>query len=201
MSLPQIMVAPNGARLGKSDHPALPVTIPEIIACAVSFQAAGSGGIHAHVRDADGQPVLDAGLYRELLREMARAAPDFFTQITTEAVGRYSPADQRRLVAEVQPRVVSISLAEMTAEPDVATVRRFYHATHEAGIALQHILYSAAEVDLLAELIAKGIIPAANLHVLGRHAPGQQSSPADLVAPLARHQALIRQGAGADCRP
>ena len=196
------MVAPNGARLGKSDHPALPITIPEITACALACQAAGAGGIHAHVRDAEGAHVLDAGLYRELLTELTQAAPGLFTQITTEAVGRYSPADQRRLVADVQPRAVSVALAEMTADPDTATLRRFYHATAEAGIALQHILYSAADVDDLANLIGQGIIPAGPLqilHVLGRHAPGQRSSPADLDAPLARHRARVPQADWAIC--
>ena len=32
--LPSLMVAPNGARRSKSDHPALPVTLPEIVATA-----------------------------------------------------------------------------------------------------------------------------------------------------------------------
>ena len=64
MALPKIMVAPNGARLGKADHPALPVTIAEIVACAAACWHAGAGGIHAHVRDADlvitGEGFLDA---------------------------------------------------------------------------------------------------------------------------------------------
>lgn len=30
--LPRLMVAPNGARLTKADHPQLPITIPEIVA-------------------------------------------------------------------------------------------------------------------------------------------------------------------------
>jgi len=200
--LPQIMVAPNGARLGKSDHPALPVTIPEITACALACQGAGAAGIHAHVRDADGQHALDAGLYRELLTELAQATPGFFVQITTEAVGRYSPADQRRLVAQVQPRAVSVALAEMTTDPDTATLRRFYHDTAEAGVALQHILYSTADIDHLANLIAQGVIPDGPvqiLHVLGRHTPGQHSTPTDLGAPLARHRARIPQADWAVC--
>ena len=97
MSLPCVMVAPNGARRGKADHPALPVTIPEIVACAVDCQAAGADGIHAHVRDAEGAHVLDAGLYAELIAALAQATPGLAVQITTEAVGRYSAAAQRAL--------------------------------------------------------------------------------------------------------
>lgn len=192
MSLPLIMVAPNGARRGKADHPALPVTIPDIVACAAECFAAGAGGIHAHVRDAEGAHVLDAGLYAELLAELARTVPGMAVQITTEAVGRYTPAEQRALVARLRPPSVSIALREITAEPDEPVTRRFFHDCHEAGVRVQHILYDADEVDLLARLIGEGAIPAGDLqllHVLGRYSAGQVSQPADLDAPLARQRA------------
>lgn len=70
--LPRLMVAPTGARRGKADHPALPVSIPEIVATAVACFAAGARAIHAHVRDAGGLHSLDPGLYRELLAELHR---------------------------------------------------------------------------------------------------------------------------------
>ncbi|MFC0339887.1 3-keto-5-aminohexanoate cleavage protein [Paracoccus niistensis] len=193
MSLPRIMVAPNGARRGKADHPALPVTIPEIVACAAECFAAGADGIHAHVRDGQGQHVLDAGLYRELIAEMSRAVPGMAVQITTEAVGRYSPAEQRALVAAVQPAMVSVALREIMSESDLHLTRAFFHGCAEAGIAVQHILYAPEEVDWLAALQADGIIPTGQLqliHVLGRYTAGQTSAPADLDAPLARQRAL-----------
>ncbi len=192
MSLPRIMVAPNGARRGKADHPALPVTIPEIVACAAECYAAGAGGIHAHVRDAEGAHVLDAGLYAELMAELARAVPGMAVQITTEAVGRYSPSEQRALVARLRPASVSVALREITAEPDARLTRSFFHDCAAQGLAVQHILYTAEEVDLLAALVADGTIPEGPLqilHVLGRYAAGQTSSPADLAAPLARQRA------------
>ncbi|MCW3780655.1 3-keto-5-aminohexanoate cleavage protein [Defluviimonas salinarum] len=192
MTLPRIMVAPNGARLTKTDHPALPMTIPEITATARACQAAGAGGLHAHVRDAEGAHVLDAGLYAELLAELAREAPGLYVQITTEAVGRYSPAEQRALVETLRPAAVSIALREITAEEDGRITARFFAACAEAGTEVQHILYDAADTEHLARLVAKGTIPAANLavlHVLGRYTAGQVSSPADLDPPLAAQEA------------
>lgn len=192
MTLPAIMVAPNGARRGKADHPALPVTIPEIVACAVECFAAGAGAIHAHVRDAEGQHILEAGLYAELIAELARAVPKMAVQITTEAVGRYSPAQQRALVAQLRPAMVSVALREITQEPDVRLTRAFFHDCAAQGTAVQHILYAADDVDRLAALIADGTVPKGPLqvlHVLGRYTEGQISSPADLAAPLARQRA------------
>lgn len=196
--LPRIMVAPNGARRTKADHPALPVTIPEIVACAVACHMAGADGLHAHVRDAEGAHVLDAALYAELLAELARVVPAMQVQVTTEAVGRYSPAEQRTLVETLRPPAVSIALREITAEPDERITACFFAFCAEAGIAVQHILYDAGEVDRLAAHVAAGTIPAAGLqliHVLGRYTPGQVSTVADLDAPLAR---LAATGLAAD---
>lgn len=185
------MVAPNGARRTRADHPALPVTIPEIVATAKACFSAGAGGIHAHVRDADQRHVLDAGLYRELVSELALAVPGMLVQITTEAVGRYTPAEQRAVVKAVEPRAVSVALREMLADGDMAAARTFYHWAHEAGIAVQHILYSAEEFGELAGHVEEGIIPGHDsqvLFVLGRYALDQESDPHDLDPFLAAMQ-------------
>jgi uncharacterized protein (DUF849 family) len=195
--LPDVMVAPNGARRGKVDHPALPVTIPELVATARACHAAGAGAIHAHVRDAGGAHVLDAGLYRELIAEMAATVPGMAVQITTEAAGRYGPVDQRRLLRALCPEGVSIALAEMLADGDRAAARSVYHALAEAGVAVQHILYDAADVGRLAQEVALGTIPGAGLtmlHVLGRYSDGQRADPA-MLAPFL--QAM--QAAGLSC--
>jgi uncharacterized protein (DUF849 family) len=160
--LPQIMLAPNGARRTKADHPALPLTIPETVATARAGFAAGAGALHAHVRDATGAHVLDAGLYRELVAEMARAVPGMPVQITTEAVGRYSPLAQRAIVRDVRPEAVSVCLAEMwpLAAPD-PEARAFYRWAAEEGIAVQHICFTPGEVARLAALAGRQCQPAA----------------------------------------
>lgn len=200
--LPNIMVAPNGGRRTKQDHRALPITIDEIVQCAVDCHAAGATGIHAHVRDDHGQHVLDAGLYAELLSECARVVPGMQVQITTEAVGRYLPREQRILVESLRPSSVSIALREILQEADTAVTRRFFAFCDEAEIAVQHILYDADEVDLLKAHIADGLIPVSGLqvlHVLGRYSPGQVSSPTDLDLPLARQHSTGLQADWAVC--
>ncbi len=184
MKLARIMVAPNGARKSKTDHPALPVTIDEIVGTAKACFEAGAGAIHAHVRDAQGQHVLDSGLYRELIHQLAATVPDMAVQITTEAVGRYSPQQQRQVVRDVMPAAVSVSLREMLPEDsEEAAARDFYHWADEAGIAVQHILYDAQEVSAFFGRLHKGVIPARNLQllfVLGRYARDQESDVADM---------------------
>lgn len=186
--LPAIMVAPNGARRGKADHPELPVTIPQIVATARACHAAGAGAVHAHVRDAEGRHVLDAGLYRELIAEMARTVPEMPVQITTEAAGRYTPAEQRALLTEVEPEGVSIALTEMLADGDRTAARRSYHTLTEAGVAIQHILYHPRDVLALADEIAAGTIPAPRdgpgtgvLFVLGHYGADRPAEPETLA--------------------
>jgi len=185
--LPRIMVAPNGARRSKADHPALPLTIPEIVATARACHAAGAGAIHAHVRDGAGRHVLDAGLYTELIAEMARTVPQMPVQITTEAVGRYTAPEQRALLRAVTPEGVSVALREMMSDGDTAAARRFYHDAQAAGVAVQHILYAPGEVTDLAAHVAAGTIPEGGqlLFVLGSYGAQKDSAPADLVPFLA----------------
>ncbi|MDP3861736.1 MAG: 3-keto-5-aminohexanoate cleavage protein [Phaeovulum sp.] len=183
-TLPRIMLAPNGARRSKTDHPALPVTIAEIVEAARTSHAAGAGALHAHVRDMTGAHVLDAGLYGELIAEMARVVPAMPVQITTEAAGRYAPPAQRALLDRLRPEGVSVALAEMLSDGDTTAARRFYHGLAAAGVAVQHILYRPTEVQALAAEIARGTIPRAGLQcliVLGRHSAGLVSDPADLA--------------------
>jgi len=183
-SLPRIMLAPNGARRTKADHPALPMTIAETVAAARAAYAEGAGALHAHVRDDAGAHSLDPGRYRDLIDEMARAVPDMPVQITTEATGRYSPAEQRAMVRAVHPEGVSVALGEMWPDPgEDRDASRFYHWAAEAGIAVQHILYSPADVTRLAQRVAAGAIPAPLqlLYVLGRYTPPTPARPDGLA--------------------
>lgn len=196
--LPRIMLAPNGARRSKADHPALPLSITETVATARAGHAAGAGALHAHLRDAAGAHLLDAEGYRELIAEMARAVPEMPVQITTEAAGRYQPAEQRALLDHLTPEGASAALREILADGDRPASRRFYHQAHEAGVAVQHILYEPAEVTQLAAEQAAGVLPPGSvqlLFVLGRYSAGQQSDPGELAPFLSR---LAESGLQAD---
>jgi 3-keto-5-aminohexanoate cleavage enzyme len=201
-ALPQIMVAPNGARRTTQDHPSLPMRLDDTIAAAIACKEAGAGGLHAHVRDADGGHVLDAGLYLELLAELNQRAPDFTVQITTEAVGRYTPKEQRTLVETVMPGFVSIALREMVTGENDKDLCRFYHWAYVSGIGVQHILYTPEEVLQLASFVKKGVIPAQDLEVLfvlGRYSTDQQSSVSDLLPFVANATQVLKDADWALC--
>lgn len=194
MTLPTIMVAPNGARRTKADHPALPMTIDEIAATARACQAAGAGAIHAHVRDAGGRHVLDEWLYRRLIDRLCEVAPGMAVQVSTEAVGLYAADEQMALVRRLRPRAISAALREIVrGEADERTAGGFYGWCAGEGVEVQHILYDADDVTRLAGLARRGIVPPGRLeviYVLGRYAADQESDPADLAPFLAAAAAL-----------
>ncbi|MDX5362406.1 MAG: 3-keto-5-aminohexanoate cleavage protein, partial [Alphaproteobacteria bacterium] len=153
-----LSVAPNGARRTKADHPALPMTPADLAAAAVSAQAAGASLIHLHVRDADGRHTLDPGIYREATEEVRAAVGDgMIVQITTEAVGLYTPEQQIATVRTVRPEAASVALREIVPDDaGEALARDFYHWATGEGIHLQHILFTPEEVARFAGLCARG---------------------------------------------
>ena len=105
-----IMSAPNGARRSQADHPALPVTAFELADSAEALRDAGVSILHLHVRDEQGHHTLDADRYREAIAAIDdRVGSDLIVQVTTEAVGRYQPAEQIQVVRELRPEAVSLA--------------------------------------------------------------------------------------------
>lgn len=186
--LPRLMVAPNGARRTKADHPALPLHLDELVQTAIDCHRAGATGMHLHVRDAAGNHSLDVGLYREALAALRNALPDFFLQVTSEAAGIFGPAAQMQMIRELRPYSVSLALSEVMRDPtDQDTARAFYAWAHEEGIGIHHISYTPSELGVFLEYVKAGIIPGRQHQlqlVLGSYASARPSHPADLGAYL-----------------
>lgn len=188
------MVAPNGARLGKGDHPALPVTPGEVAVTAVACRAAGATAIHLHARDAEGAHTLDPLIYARYIEAVRDAVGGgLFLQVTTEAVGRYTAAEQMATVRRLplRPDGVSLALRELVPEGEEhGAVRDFFAWLIETGIEPQLILYAPDELERLAALRASGVVPDELRHVLfvlGRYlAAGQVVEPRALLGFLKR---------------
>lgn len=186
-----ICVAPNGARRGKQDHAALPLTPQELAAEARACQLAGATAIHVHIRDTAGKHSLDASTYRhavELIREATEGG--MVIQITTEAVGIFSPDDQIACIEAVLPECASIALKELVPDQTLEhKAARFFDWALNRGIGIQYVLYDAMDVQRAVELAARGVIPHQRPHcllVLGRYSATQTSEPNDLPV-LLRH--------------
>lgn len=185
-----LAIAPNGGRRIKVDHPALPLTPQELADCAAACLAGGASMIHVHVRDDQLQHCLDLQRYRATQDAIrARVGDRLIVQVTTEALGRYTPRDQIDLVRALRPEACSIALREIASETaHEADFSSLLTWMRRERVLPQIILYNAAEVLRLQDMRRRGLIPADDipvLFVLGRYTQGQQSTPTDLLEFLA----------------
>lgn len=185
---PYILVAPNGARRTHADHPALPVTVPEIVETAQACFQAGAQGLHLHVRDQGARHSLSADLYQEAMSALRSDIPEIAIQITTEAAGIFDTEAQFECLRRTRPDWASISVREVARAPEQADAIYGFSADH--GVRVQHILYNPSDAEQLQRWQDQGIVrPTQNevLLVLGRYAEGQLSTPDDLRRFLAAY--------------
>lgn len=166
--MPWLTVAPNGARHGKAQHPALPITQDDIVACALACLAAGAGGIHLHVRDDAGRHVLDPVLFNRAYEAVERATGGaLWVQATSESFRIFSPADQIALLDGLRVPAVSVALREVIPDADhEAAAARALADVARRGTAIQMFLFNPEEIARLSDLVARGVVPDDNLDVL-----------------------------------
>lgn len=176
-----LMVAPNGARLTHTDHPALPISPSEIALTAKACADAGANAIHIHVRDDNGGHSLDPKRYADTVAEITKLTP-ISVQFSTESAGQSDVATQRHCLAHPATDDASVSLREIARAP--ATFADTYHAAADKGVDIQHILYDPQDLQSLLRHYDTGDIPQRSrraLFVLGRYTQGQISRPEDLT--------------------
>jgi uncharacterized protein (DUF849 family) len=185
-----LAVAPNGGRKTKADCPALPLSADELARTAAECLERGASMIHLHVRDAEGRHCLDPEAYRATIARICQEIGDrLVLQITSESIGRYSPAEQRSAVLRTNPEAVSLALRELAPEgADEKDFGEFLRKLKQMRIWPQIILYTPAEAQRLGGMLKQGLIPfdkLAVLYVLGRFALTRTALPRDLLPFLA----------------
>src|SRR5205814_1047692 len=107
MSSTLITVAPTGAETAKSDVPALPCSLDELITTAKACQAAGAAVIHVHVRDERAAPTLDRAFVRAAI-DAVREATDLVVQVSSG--GAVTDTEDARLgVLDSDPDAASLT--------------------------------------------------------------------------------------------
>jgi uncharacterized protein (DUF849 family) len=136
----------NGA-LSKADHPAVPVTIEEMAADAVSCVAAGARSFHVHPRDEAGAERLDSPTVDRVVAAV-RSPHGHPVGVTTGAW--------------IEPEVARrVALVSQWSEPDFATVNlsedgslQVMRALLEAEIGVEAGVWTVADAQVL---VASGL--------------------------------------------
>jgi 3-keto-5-aminohexanoate cleavage enzyme len=151
-----ITVAPTGAETAKSDAPALPTNLDELVSTAKACEAAGAAVIHVHVRDADAAPTLELGRVREALTAV-REATDLVVQVSTGGAVTDSEAD-RLAVLDAGPDGASLTCGTVNFGTDVFLnrwefVERLYLGMREREIVPEFEIFDLGHVATMVRLL------------------------------------------------
>jgi uncharacterized protein (DUF849 family) len=151
-----ITVAPTGAETAKSDVPALPVTLEELVAEARACEAAGAGLVHVHIRDADGRPTLDLGRLRDTVAAL-REATGLVVQLSTGGAVT-DPFEHRLRVLDAEPDSCSLTCGTTNFGDDVFQnpwpfMAELYQRTQAAEVVPEFELFDLGHVAALHRLL------------------------------------------------
>ncbi|GAA4234787.1 3-keto-5-aminohexanoate cleavage protein [Actinomadura meridiana] len=157
-----ITVAPTGAESAKSDVPALPVTLDELVQTAKECEAAGAAVIHVHIRDADARPTLDPSRLRDTVQAL-RESTNLIIQLSTGGAVT-DPYKDRLAVLDAQPDMCSLTCGTVNFGADVFMnpwpfMVELYERTQAMEIVPEFELFDLGHIAALHRLLDKYGLP------------------------------------------
>lgn len=76
-----IKVAPTGLAVSRRQSPYLPMTPDEITQATIESYQAGASAVHLHMRDENGTPTNDVGIFRRVIDRIKEQCPDIIIDI------------------------------------------------------------------------------------------------------------------------
>ena len=104
-----ICVAITGSLPGKSDNPAVPITVEEQVESTAEAMEAGASIAHCHVRDDEGRPTSDPARFADLLAGLRERCPGLIVQLSTG--GRSGAGRARGAMLGLKPDMASLSVS------------------------------------------------------------------------------------------
>ncbi|GAA3448606.1 3-keto-5-aminohexanoate cleavage protein [Dactylosporangium matsuzakiense] len=194
MTTTLITVAPTGAEIRKTDAPALPVTLDELVATARDCEAVGASVIHVHIRDDAADPTLDLGRLKDTVAAL-RAGSGLIVQLSTGGAVT-DPEEDRLRVLEAQPDMASCTMGTVNFGDDVflnrwAFIVDLHTRMQERGIVPEYEIFDLGQLTALQRLLDKHGLPAGG-HVHVDLVMGVPGGMPGTVAALAACESAIR---------
>jgi uncharacterized protein (DUF849 family) len=195
-----ITVAPTGAETKKSDVPALPVTLPELVATARECEALGASVIHVHIRGADAEPTLDLGRLKDTVAAL-RAETKLIVQLSSGGAVTDAESDRLR-VLEAAPDMASCTMGTVNFGDDIffnrwAFIVELHTRLRDARIVPEYEIFDIGHLASLARLLDRHGLPhGGHVHVdLVTGVPGGMAGTAEtLVAAVHQVRELLPAG-------
>ncbi|MBX7265025.1 3-keto-5-aminohexanoate cleavage protein [Micromonospora sp. Llam7] len=164
-----ITVAPTGAESAKTEVPALPVTLDELVLTARECEALGASVIHVHVRDGEGRPTLDQGRLRAAVAAL-RESTDLIVQLSTGGAVT-DPEAHRLAVLDADPDMASCTMGTVNFGDDVFLNRwgfivDLHGRMQERGIVAEYEIFDLGQLTALQRLLGRyGLPHGGHVHV------------------------------------
>jgi 3-keto-5-aminohexanoate cleavage enzyme len=164
-----ITVAPTGAESSKTDVPALPVTLDELVATAKDCEAVGAAVIHVHIRDDDARPTLDLGRLRDTV-DALRSETGLIVQLSSGGAVT-DPEGDRLRVLDAAPDMASCTMGTVNFGDDVFLNRwefivRLHETMRDRGIVGEYEIFDLGHLASLRRLLDRHGLPAGgHVHV------------------------------------
>jgi len=192
-----ITVAPTGAESKKSDVPALPVTLAELVSTAKECEALGASIVHVHIRDADANPTLDLGRLRDTVAAL-RAETGLIVQLSSGGAVTDPESDRLRVLA-AEPDMASCTMGTVNFGDDVFSNRwefilELHNRMRDARIVPEYEIFDIGHLASLARLLDRHGLPyGGHVHVdFVMGVPGGMAGTAEtLVAARQQVRALL----------
>jgi uncharacterized protein (DUF849 family) len=157
-----LTVAPTGAETAKSDAPALPVTVDELVRTARDCQALGASVIHVHIRDGDAQPTLDLGRLTDTVAAL-REATGLVVQVSSGGAVTDSEEDRLR-VLDSDPDAASCSMGTVNFGRDVFLNRwefivELHSRMQDRQVVPEYEIFDLGQLATLARLLERHGLP------------------------------------------
>jgi uncharacterized protein (DUF849 family) len=151
-----ITVAATGAEADKARHPALPVTLDELVTTARECEAAGAGLIHVHIRDDEAKPTLDLARLKDTVQAL-RENTTLIVQLSTGGAVTDPYAD-RLAVLDAAPDGCSLTCGTVNFGDDVfmnpwSFIVELYQRTKELHVVPEFELFDLGHVATLHRLL------------------------------------------------
>lgn len=162
MTTTLITVAPTGAESRKSDVPALPVTLAELVTTARECEAVGASVIHVHLRDDDTNPTLDLGRLKEAVAAL-RADTGLIVQLSSGGAVT-DPEEHRLRVLDAQPDMASCTMGTVNFGDDVFLNRwgfivELHTRMQDRGIVPEYEIFDLGQLTSLQRLLGRHGLP------------------------------------------
>ncbi|MGE5592205.1 MAG: 3-keto-5-aminohexanoate cleavage protein [Betaproteobacteria bacterium] len=184
-----ITAALTGAETTREDNPNLPLTPEEIARAAAEAREAGASIIHLHVRDGEGKPTQDVGVFRETIT-LIRERCDCIVQISTGgAVG--TPPEERLRPLDLVPEMATltcgtVNFGDGVFENPPALIEAFAVRMAELGIKPELEVFDVGMVSNAVRLAKRGLVKEPLYFDFVMGVPGGIPGTADNLVHLAR---------------